>query len=84
VVGAREASRERRCENADEAEERIRHQGPEHPCTADLEVLPRQDVVGAQVARSCVVEVRRVELRVAPVGEICATLERVLLDRSRA
>src|SRR5215218_1179906 len=74
VVGGRER------EDADQPEQRISRQRPEHPAVEDPEVLARQHVVDPQVPRpGHVDEVGRVEGRVPSVGQVGAPLQRRLL-----
>ena len=58
--------------------------GQKTPELDDLQVLPRQHVVGPEVAGRGVGEVRRVVPRVGLVGQVRPALESVLLDGARA
>ena len=73
-----------RIEHAGEPEQRTRPQRPEHAFVDELERLPREDVVGAEVAGRGVGEVRSVETRIASVERIRSSLERCCLDGTRA
>ena len=79
MVGGREG------EHADQPEQRVGGQRPEHRAVEEFQVLARQDVVGAQVARpGHVEEVGGVEGGVAPVGQVGPTLEDGSLGPARA
>src|SRR5262249_27286782 len=87
VVGGRKAAYRsplREVKYARQSEQRVGLHGPEHSAANELDVLPRQHVVRAQVPWTRVGEVRRVKTRVAAMREIRAALESARLDGAGA
>src|SRR5688572_19565083 len=75
VIGAGEAARKRRSENANKGEQRIRIQRPEDRRVHDLQILARKYIVGSEVPGRGIGEIRCIKCWITLVSEICATLQ---------